>query len=40
MGLLREAVNVHTCSTAAHEEKLKAEVAAAREIQHVKVMAH
>jgi uncharacterized membrane protein len=35
-GLLREATNAHTKAAAAHEVKLQAEVAAAREIQRVK----
>jgi hypothetical protein len=35
-GLLREAVNAHAEAATAHKAKLQVEVAAAREIQHVK----
>jgi hypothetical protein len=35
-GLLREAANTHAEATAAHEVKLQAEIAPAREIHHVK----
>jgi hypothetical protein len=35
-GLLREAANPHAEAAAAHEAKLQAKIAAAREIQHVK----
>jgi lipopolysaccharide biosynthesis protein len=35
-GLLREAVNTHVEAAAAHEAKMQAEIAAAREIQRVK----
>jgi hypothetical protein len=35
-GLLREAANTHAEAAATHEAKLQAEIAAAREIQHVK----
>jgi hypothetical protein len=36
IGLLQEAANAHTEAAAAHEVKLQAEVAVAREIQRVK----
>jgi hypothetical protein len=40
-GLLREAANAHIEAAEAHEAKLRAEIAATREIQRVKeVMAH
>jgi hypothetical protein len=39
IGLPREAVNTHAEAAAAHEAKLQAEIAAARGIQRVKVMA-
>jgi hypothetical protein len=40
-GLLREVANAHAEAAVAHEVKLQAEVAVAREIQHIKeVMTH